>query len=41
VQPLAPADGAPPDATRDSLLCDKVHEHEILGVRTCNCRVHT
>jgi protein-serine/threonine kinase len=33
VQPLAPANGAPPDATRDPLLCDKVHEQEVLGVR--------
>ena len=33
MQPLAPANGAPLDAIRDPLLCDKVHEQEILGVR--------
>lgn len=33
VQPLAPANGAPPDATRDPLLRDKVHGQEILDVR--------
>lgn len=32
-QPLAPANGAPPDATRDPLLRDKVHGAEILDVR--------
>ena len=32
-QPLAPANGAPPDATRDPLLRDKVHGQEILDVR--------
>jgi hypothetical protein len=31
--PLAPANGAPPDATRDPLLRDKVHGQEILHVR--------
>jgi protein-serine/threonine kinase len=33
VQPLAPANGAPLDATRDPLLRDKVHGQEILDVR--------
>jgi len=32
-EPLAPANGAPPDATRDPLLKDKVHGAEILDVR--------
>lgn len=32
-QPLAPANGAPPDATRDPLLRDKVYGAEILDVR--------
>jgi len=32
-EPLAPANGAPPDATRDPLLGDKVHGQEILDVR--------
>lgn len=32
-QPLAPANGAPPDATKDPLLRDKVHGEEILNVR--------
>lgn len=32
-QPLAPANGAPPDATRDPLLRDKVHGNAILEVR--------
>ena len=32
-QPLAPANGAPADATRDPLLRDKVHGEEILNVR--------
>jgi serine/threonine protein kinase len=32
-EPLAPANGAPPDATRDPLLRDKVHGQEILDVR--------
>lgn len=32
-QPLAPANGAPPDATRDPMLRDKVHGAEILDVR--------
>jgi protein-serine/threonine kinase len=32
-QPLAPANGAPPDATRDLMLKDKVHGQEILEVR--------
>ena len=32
-QPLAPANGAPADATRDPLLRDKVHGQEILDVR--------
>ncbi|GAW04310.1 kinase-like protein [Lentinula edodes] len=32
-EPLAPANGAPPDATRDPLLRDKVHGAEILDVR--------
>ena len=32
-QPLAPANGAPPDATKDPLLRDKVHGAEILNVR--------
>jgi protein-serine/threonine kinase len=30
---LAPANGAPPDATRDPLLRDEVHGEEILRVR--------
>ena len=33
LQPLAPANGAPADATRDPLLRDKVHGEEILKVR--------
>eukprot|EP00918_Siedleckia_nematoides_P074293 GHVU01162330.1.p1 GENE.GHVU01162330.1~~GHVU01162330.1.p1 ORF type:complete len:212 (-),score=9.08 GHVU01162330.1:150-785(-) len=32
-EPLAPANGAPPDATRDLMLRDKVHGAEILDVR--------
>ena len=32
-QPLAPANGAPADATRDPILRDKVHGQEILDVR--------
>ena len=32
-QPLAPANGAPADATRDPILRDKVHGEEILKVR--------
>ncbi|KAI0035879.1 kinase-like protein [Vararia minispora EC-137] len=32
-EPLAPANGAPPDATRDPLLRDAVHGEEILRVR--------
>ncbi|OCH95179.1 kinase-like protein [Obba rivulosa] len=32
-EPLAPANGAAADATRDPLLRDKVHGHEILEVR--------
>ncbi|KAI0699252.1 kinase-like protein [Cytidiella melzeri] len=32
-EPLAPANGAPADATRDPLLRDKVHGQEILEVR--------
>lgn len=32
-QPLAPANGAPPDATRDPMLKDKVHGEDILNVR--------
>ncbi|KAI0051243.1 kinase-like protein [Auriscalpium vulgare] len=32
-EPLAPANGAPADATRDPLLRDKVHGAEILDVR--------
>jgi len=32
-EPLAPANGAPPDATRDLMLLDKVHGAEILDVR--------
>ena len=32
-QPLAPANGAPPDATWDPLLRDKVRGQEILDVR--------
>ncbi|KZV69519.1 kinase-like protein [Peniophora sp. CONT] len=32
-EPLAPANGAPPDATRDPLLRDEVHGAEILRVR--------
>jgi len=32
-EPLAPANGAPADATRDPLLRDKVHGEEILKVR--------
>lgn len=32
-EPLAPANGAPPDATRDPLLRDKVYGAEILDVR--------
>lgn len=33
IQPLAPANGAPPDATKDPLLRDKIHGEEILNVR--------
>ena len=33
LQPLAAANGAPADATRDPLLRDKVHGEEILNVR--------
>lgn len=32
-QPLAPANGAPPDATKDPLLKHKIHGAEILDVR--------
>ncbi|KAJ2914388.1 hypothetical protein MD484_g6031, partial [Candolleomyces efflorescens] len=32
-EPLAPANGAAPDATRDPVLKDKVHGEEILNVR--------
>ncbi|KAF9070116.1 kinase-like protein [Rhodocollybia butyracea] len=32
-EPLAPANGAPPDATRDPMLRDKLHGAEILDVR--------
>ena len=32
-QPLAPANGAAPDATRDPMLKDKVHGEDILRVR--------
>ena len=32
-QPLAPANGLPPDATRDPILRDKVYGEEILNVR--------
>ncbi|KAJ3733553.1 kinase-like domain-containing protein [Lentinula guzmanii] len=32
-EPLAPANGAPPDATRDPMLRDRVHGAEILDVR--------
>ncbi|TEB37406.1 kinase-like protein [Coprinellus micaceus] len=32
-EPLAPANGAPPDATRDPVLRDKVHGEHILEVR--------
>ncbi|KAI0092944.1 kinase-like protein [Irpex rosettiformis] len=32
-EPLAPANGAPADATRDPLLRDKVHGQEVLEVR--------
>lgn len=32
-QPLAPANGAAPDATRDPLLKHKVHGAEIMDVR--------
>jgi len=32
-QPLAPANGAPPDATKDPLLLHKVHGAEIMDVR--------
>ena len=32
-QPLAPANGAPADATKDPLLRDRVHGLEILNVR--------
>jgi len=32
-QPLAPANGAPADATRDPMLRDKDHGAEILDVR--------
>ncbi|KIJ18926.1 hypothetical protein PAXINDRAFT_175046 [Paxillus involutus ATCC 200175] len=32
-EPLAPANGAPADATKDPLLRDKVHGEEILNVR--------
>ena len=33
LQPLAPANGAPADATKDPLLRDKVHGVEILNMR--------
>ena len=33
LQPLAPANGAPADATKDPMLLDKVHGAEILSVR--------
>ncbi|PPR02421.1 hypothetical protein CVT26_011389 [Gymnopilus dilepis] len=33
IKPLAPANGAPPDATRDPLLRNKVHGEEIMDVR--------
>ena len=33
VQPLAPANGAAPDATRDPLLKDKVHGDQIMNMR--------
>jgi protein-serine/threonine kinase len=33
LQPLAPANGAPADATRDPLLRDKVHGKTVLEVR--------
>ncbi|OAX41063.1 kinase-like protein [Rhizopogon vinicolor AM-OR11-026] len=32
-EPLAPANGAPPEATKDPLLRDKIHGEEILNVR--------
>jgi len=32
-EPLAPANGAPPDATRDPILKDKVHGEHILSIR--------
>ncbi|PFH53787.1 hypothetical protein AMATHDRAFT_187183 [Amanita thiersii Skay4041] len=32
-EPLAPANGVPPDATRDPMLSDKVHGEEIMNVR--------
>lgn len=32
-QPLAPANGAPADATRDPMLRDQMHGAEILDVR--------
>jgi protein-serine/threonine kinase len=32
-QPLAPANGAPPDATRDPLLRNNVYGAEVLNVR--------
>jgi hypothetical protein len=32
-QPLAPANGAPPDATKDPLLKHTIHGAEILDVR--------
>ncbi|EIW83144.1 kinase-like protein [Coniophora puteana RWD-64-598 SS2] len=32
-EPLAPANGAPPDATKDPLLRDRLHGEEILNVR--------
>ncbi|KAG9048444.1 hypothetical protein FS842_000402, partial [Serendipita sp. 407] len=32
-EPLAPANGAPPDATKDPMLKDKVYGQEILEVR--------
>ena len=33
IQPLAPANGAAPDATRDPVLRNKTHGEEILEVR--------
>ena len=32
-QPLAPANGAPPEATRDPLLRHKIHGAEVMDVR--------